>query len=132
MSLFQIIAYYHEHFTNDANMRSPLRLSDVCPMFGLEMVRGSALAAWGGGGGGRELGSGPALLPTARAGPPLTGVAVCCPVSAPASSAQAGPFVRVSALASAISDHVVAEPLTEFLLIADSLPSGKYRVRVGV
>ena len=51
MSLFQIIAYYHEHFTNDANMRSPLRLSDVCPMFGLEMVRGSALAAWGGGGG---------------------------------------------------------------------------------
>ena len=41
-------------------------------------------------------------------------------------SAQAGPFLRVSALASAISDHVVAEPLTDFLLIADSRPSGKH------
>ena len=55
MPVFQIIAYYHAHFTNDGNLRSPLRLGDVCPMFGVELVRRSSilwLNRMGGGGAG--------------------------------------------------------------------------------
>ena len=40
----------------------------------------------------------------------------------PPLSLQAGPLVRVSALASILGDHVICEPLTPFLCFANNTP----------
>ncbi len=52
----------------------------------------------------------------------LTCVALLLQLHRPPS--QVGPLIRVVALASTLYDHVTAEPLTDFVSITNSLPSG--------